>query len=372
MPEDWGGETITVPVSALKGEGIDTLLEMILLQADVLELKANPKAPVSGVVIEAEIEVGRGPTATVLVQSGVLKPGTALVCGSHYAKVRAMFDHQTNQVKSAGPSSAVRVIGWSGTPDCGGIVSEVKNDREAKRLAAEAEFEERKRSAASPESVAPGSIETIFEAIAAQKHKTLRLVVKGDVFGSVEAVVSALQMIRSEKVSVDIIDSGVGLISKNDVLVASAGEASIVGFGVRLETGVEAVAKHHGVAIHRFDIIYELVDNVRDLMADLLEAETREIKIGVAEVRAVFPVARGSVAGCLVTEGRVQVNALSRVRRGNKVEAESRIIEIRRVKDEVKEVRAGTECGIHLDNYSAYKVGDFIECFETEKIRPSL
>jgi translation initiation factor IF-2 len=283
-----------------------------------------------------------------------------------------MFDHLGNQVKQAGPSSAVRVIGWSGTPECGAIVAEAKNEREAKRTAEEAEFEERKKAGAAPAAGPVGTIETIFEAIAAQKHKTLRLVVKGDVFGSVEAVVTALQTIRSDKVAVDIIDSDVGQISKNDVLVASAGEASIVGFNVKLETGVEALAKHHGVAIHRYSIIYELVDNVRDLMAGMLDPETREIKIGVAEVRAVFPVARGSVAGCLVTEGRVQVNALARVRRGNKVEAETRILEIRRVKDVVKEVRAGTECGIHLVNYSAFQTGDLIECFETEQVRPSL
>jgi len=371
MPEDWGGQTITCPVSALKGEGIDHLLEMILLQADVLELKANPKAAARGVVIEAAIEVGRGPTATVLVENGTLKAGAAVVCGPFNAKVRAMFDDQGQSVKAAPPGSAVRVIGWSGTPECGGIVREVKNDREAKRLAEEAEFESRRQSAAAP-SEKPVSVENIFEVIAAQKKKTLRVVVKADVFGSVEAVVSALEGIRSDKVALEVVASDVGQISKNDVLIASAAKASIVGFNVRHENGVNAVAKHHGVQVHEFEIIYELVDGVRDLMAELLDPETREIKLGVAEVRAVFPVTRGAVAGCLVTEGRIQVNANARLRRAGNVEFEGKLYSLRRVKDEVKEVRAGTECGIRLEDFESYQPGDYIECFEVQNLRPTL
>lgn len=371
MPEDWGGQIITCPVSALKGEGIEHLLELILLQADVLELKANPKGTVRGVVIEAEIEVGRGPTATVLVENGTLKTGSALVCGQFYAKVRAMFDDQGKPVKSASPASAVRVIGWSGTPECGAIVQEVKNEREAKRQAEEAEYEVRRQSAAVP-GAKPASVESIFEVIAAQKKKALRVVVKADVFGSVEAVVSALEGIKSDQVSLEVISSDVGQISKNDVLIASAAKAAIIGFSVRHESGVEALAKHHGVQVHEYEIIYELVDSVRDMMADMLEPELRELKLGVAEVRQVFPVTRGAVAGCLVTEGRVQVGANSRVRRGGNVEFEGRLSTLRRVKDEVKEVRAGTECGIRLEDFESYQVGDLIECFEVQKLRPSL
>ncbi|MGH8020658.1 MAG: translation initiation factor IF-2, partial [Opitutaceae bacterium] len=312
MPEDWGGQTICAPVSALKGEGIDHLLEMILLQAEVLELKANPKAPATGVVIEAEIEVGRGPTATVLVESGTLRTGDALVCGQFFTKVRAMFDDQGKPVKSAGPSEAVRVIGWSGTPECGAIVETVKNDREAKRLAEEREFEAKKQTAAVPAGK-PASIENLFEAIAAQKAKVLRVVIKADVFGSAEAVASSLTSIKSDKVSLEVVAVDVGPISKNDVLMASAAKASIIGFNVRSENGVEALAKHHGVSISQYEIIYELVDTVRDTMADMLDPETREIKIGAAEVRVVFPISRGFAAGCLVTEGRVQVLANARL-----------------------------------------------------------
>jgi len=371
MPEDWGGETITCPISALKGDGIEHLLEMILLQADVLELKANPKSPATGVVIEAEIEVGRGPTATVLVESGTLKVGDAAVCGPFYAKVRAMFDDQGKSVKEAPPSSAVRVIGWSGTPECGGVVAVAKNEREAKRVAEEAEFELRKQggiSAPAPKA----SLENLFAAIADQKRRVLRVVIKADVFGSVEAVIAALGTIKSDKVQLEVVASDVGQISKNDVLMASAAKAEIIGFNVRNENGVDAVAKHHGVIVNHYEIIYELVDKVRDTMADLLEPETREIKLGSAEVRAVFPVSKGFVAGCLVTEGRIQTLANARLRRGSKIEVESKIVGLRRVKDEVKEVRAGTECGIHLEEYDAYQPGDIIECFELQKLRPTL
>ncbi|BET67570.1 hypothetical protein ASA1KI_24880 [Opitutales bacterium ASA1] len=373
MPEDWGGETITVLVSALKGQGIENLLEMILLQADVLELKANPKAPATGVVIEAEIEVGRGPTATVLIENGTLRVGDALVCGQFFTKVRAMFDDKGKPVKSAMPAEAVRVIGWSGTPECGAIVETVKNDREAKRITEERAFELKKQAAAAAAPAAkPASIENLFQAIAAQKARVLRLVVKADVYGSVEAVVSSLTAIRSDKVSLEIVGADVGPISKNDVLMASASGASIIGFNVKSESGVEALAKHHGVGVSQYEIIYQLVDSVRDTMADMLEPEIREIKIGGAEVRAVFPIAKGFVAGCLVTEGRVQALAFARLRRGNRVEVETRIATIRRVKDEVKEVRAGTECGIHLENYDAYQPGDVIECFEIQKLRATL
>ena len=372
MPEDWGGETITVPVSAIRGDGVDTLLEMILLQADLLELKANPKKPASGVVIEAQMEIGRGPTATVIVQAGTLKAGDALVCGPHYTKVKAMFNEHGQPVREATPSTPVRVIGWSDTPECGQVFETVKNEREAKKLAEERGFEARKKQAVAEPADVPQSVENLFEAMAAARKKILRIVLKADVYGSVEAVESVLRDVKSDKVSLEIIQGEVGLISKNDVLIAGASEAIIVGFNAGLETGVKALAKHHGVEIHQFQIIYELVDRVRDMMADLLEPETKETKIGAAEVRQVFQISKGRVAGCLVVEGRVVLNSRARVRRKGKVEVETRIETIRRVKDEVKEVRAGTECGIHLQNYSDYEAGDVIECFEVETFRASL
>ncbi len=372
MAEDWGGETITVPVSAIRGDGMDTLLEMILLQADLLELKANPKKPASGVIIEAQMEIGRGPTATVIVQSGTLKAGNTLVCGPNYTKVKAMFDEHGKPVKSAGPSTPVRVIGWSGTPECGQVFETVKNEREAKRIAEERTIEVRKQLGVVEPADVPQSAENLFEAMAAARKKVLSMVLKGDVYGSVEAVDSVLRDIKSDKVSLEIIQGEVGLISKNDVLIASAANAIIVGFNVRMENGVNALAKHHGVTIYNYKIIYELVDEIRDMMADLLEPETRESKVGAAEVRQVFEISKGRVAGCLVIEGRVILNSRARVRRKGSVEAETRIETIRRVKDEVKEVRAGTECGIHLLDYSDYEPGDLIECFEVESFRATL
>ncbi len=371
-PEDWGGETVTVPVSAIKGQGINELLEMVLLQADVLELKANPKTEAGGVVIESEIDFGRGPLATVIVQRGVLRVGDALVCGPNYAKVRAMFDDQGNNVKEAGPATPVRVIGWSGTPDSGATFKAVKNTREAEKLAEEEQLRVKKMAttaAAVPKEV---SVEQLFANIAATQQKMLKLILKTDVFGSSEAVRNVLEGIKSAKVSLEIVSIDVGLVTKNDVLMASAAGAVIVGFNTRLETGVTPLAKHHGVRIETYEIIYELGDKVREMMADLLEPDIKEIKTGAAEVRQVFPLAKGFVAGCLVTEGKINRNASARLRRGREIVYEGKIATLKRFKDDANEVRAGLECGMKLDEFNGYQAGDIIECFEIQKVRASL
>jgi translation initiation factor IF-2 len=371
-PEDWGGETVTVPVAAIKGQGITELLEMILLQADVLELQANPKAEASGVIVESEIDVGRGPLATVIVQRGTLRVGDAIVCGPHYAKVRAMFDDQGNNLKEAPPAMPVRVIGWSGSPDSGAKFISAKNAREAEKLA---EIEEdRLKKANVVEAAAPKdtSIDALFANIAAVQAKSLRVVIKSDVFGSLEAVKNVIEGIKSTKVSLDIVASDVGVISKNDVLMASASKAVIIGFNTKQENGVTALAKHHGVAIENFEIIYQLGDRVREMMADLLEPDLKENKIGGAEVRQVFPVAKGFVAGCLVTEGKINRGASARVRRGKESLYEGKVGTLRRFKDDANEVRAGLECGIRLDGFDGYQPGDRIECFEIQKVRASL
>ena len=371
-PEDWGGETITVPVSAVKGTGINELLEMILLQADVLELKANPKAEASGVIVESQIEVGRGPLATVIVQRGTLKVGDSLVCGPNWAKVRAMFDDQGRNIKEAPPSTPVRVIGWSGTPDSGATFRAVKNTREAENLAEEEAMRIKKdltTTAAVPKEV---SVESLFANIAATQAKVLKVIIKTDVFGSTEAVRNVLEAIKSTKVSLEIVSTEVGLITKNDVLMASAAGATIIGFNTKLENGVTPLAKHHGVRIETFEIIYELADKVRDMLADLLDPDLRETKIGGAEVRATFPLAKGFVAGCLVTEGKITRNASARVRRGRETVYEGKIGTLKRFKDDANEVRAGLECGIKLDDFNEYRVGDLIEVFEVQKVRASL
>ncbi|MCF7689168.1 MAG: translation initiation factor IF-2 [Cephaloticoccus sp.] len=371
-PEDWGGETITVPVSALKGEGVDTLLEMILLQADLLELKANPKAEASGIIVESEIDFGRGPMATVIIDRGTLRVGDAIVSGPYYAKVRAMYDELGQNIKSAPPSTPVRVIGWSGTPESGASFKAVKSMRVAEAIAEEEELRLKQlvtRAAAAPKEV---SVEQLFANIAATQAKTLKVILKTDVYGSAEAVRNILEGIQSTKVSLEILASEVGLVTKNDVLMASASDAMIIGFHTKLENGVTPLAKHHGVRIATFDIIYELGDKVRETLADMLDPDLKEIKLGVAEVRQVFPLAKGFVAGCLVTEGKITRNAQARLRRKKDTIHEGKIGTLKRFKDDANEVRAGLECGIKLDEFNAYEAGDVIECYEVQKVRASL
>lgn len=371
-PEDWGGETITVPVAAIKGQGINELLEMILLQTDVLELKANPKAEASGVIIESEIDFGRGPLATVIVQRGTLRVGDAIVSGANFAKVRAMFDDQGKNVKEATPGTPVRVIGWTGTPESGASFKAVKNSREAEKLAEEEQLRLKKvatTAAAVPKEV---SVEQLFANIAATQAKVLKVIVKTDVFGSSEAVRNVLEGIKSAKVSLEIVSIEVGLVTKNDIAMAASTGAVVIGFHTKLENGVTPLAKHHGVRIETYDIIYEMGDKVREMMADLLDPDLKETKTGATEVRQVFPLAKGFVAGCLVTEGKINRNAAARLRRGKEIVYEGKIATLKRFKDDANEVRAGLECGIKLDDFNGYQSGDVIECFEIQKVRASL
>ena len=370
--EDWGGETITVPVSAIKGDGIDELLEMIALQSEVLELKSNPKAAASGVVVESQMEVGRGAMATVIVQRGTLKVGDAIVCGKEWAKVRAMFDDQGKNVKSAPPSTPVRVIGWSGPPDSGATFEGVKNARIAETMAEEVADQRKKAvstQAAEPKEV---SVEALFANIAKTQAKTLKLIVKSDVYGSAEAVRGMIEGIQSSKVSAEIVANDVGLVTKNDVQRASAAGATILAFNTKLENGVTPMAKHHSVTIESFSIIYQLTDRVKEMMADLLDPDSKEVKKGAAEVREVFPLAKGFVAGCLVTEGKIIRNAAARVRRGKDSVYEGKVNTLKRFKDDANEIRAGLECGIKIDDFNGYEKGDVIEIFEIQKVRASL
>jgi translation initiation factor IF-2 len=371
-PEDWGGETVTVPVSAIKGTGINELLEMILLQADVLELKANPKAEASGVVIESQVDVGRGPLATVIVQRGTLRVGDAIVCGANWAKVRAMFDDQGRSIKEAPPSTPARVIGWTGTPDSGTTFKVVKNAREAEKLADEEQYRLKKITTTADAAPKENTLDSLFANIAATQQKVLKVIIKTDVFGSTEAVRNILEAIKSTKVSLEIVSTDVGIITKNDVLMAGAAGSVIIGFNTKSENGVTPLAKHHGVRIETYAIIYELGDKVREMMADLLDPDLKETKTGVAEVRATFPLAKGFVAGCLVTEGKINRNASARVRRGKEIVHEGKIGTLKRFKDDANEVRAGLECGIKLDDFNGYQKGDFIECFEVQKVRAAL
>jgi translation initiation factor IF-2 len=376
--EDWGGQTIAQNISALKGDGIPELLEMILLSSEIMELRASPKAQVEGVVIESQVEQGRGPTASVIIQSGTLKIGDVLLCGSCHCKVRAIINDRGENLKTAGPSSPVKLIGWTEAPESGIEFKQVKDEKQARRDVADF-VENLKKEAAAQAAAAPAqndsaaTLESLFQAIESTQRKVLRILVRADVRGSVEALVTSLQEIKSDKVDLLIVNTGVGQINKSDVEVAQTAGAIILGFNVGMENGVRGLAKHHGVDIYQNNIIYELIDLVRDCMTDLLEPELKEKKTGGAEVRQVFPLGKSlTVAGCMVTEGRILRDRKARLIRKGKVEIESRVETLKRFKDDVNEVKAGYECGIRLAGFNDYEEGDLIECIEVEKIRPNL
>jgi translation initiation factor IF-2 len=376
-PEDWGGETIAVEVSALKGTNIDNLLDMILLQVELLELKANPTCPASGTIIESQIEMGRGASATVIVERGTLKKGDALLCGEVYCRVKTMTDADGKQLKDAPPATPVKVTGWSDVPASGTKFSTEKNEKVAKRCAEE-NMQVRKlhEAAKTQQKNAEGgatTVEDLFAAIENQQKKCLRVIVKSDVHGSTEALVQSLKAIESDKVELDVISKAVGHITKNDITLASAGGAMVVGFNVKLDNGVQSLAKHHDIRIVQHAIIYELIDQVEEAMTDMLDAEYTEKKTGAAEVRQIFSVGKTrNVAGCMVTEGVIQRNCIARLMRGGELIHESKIDTLKRFKDDAKEVRAGYECGINVAGYDDYQEGDTIECFAVEEQRASL
>tara|TARA_B100000886_G_scaffold166974_1_gene114135 strand:- start:2814 stop:5168 length:2355 start_codon:yes stop_codon:yes gene_type:complete len=377
-PEDWGGDVVTVPISALNGDKVDELLEMILLQAELMELKANPDANSEGVIVEARQEVGRGPTATVIVQKGTLKVGDSIQSGSVHCKVKAMIDDQGNQVKSAPPSTPANILGWSGVPEAGAPYKKFKNEREARSEAEEFNNEIKipipKSSAEeSEESEETSGVDALFAAISKSKATTYQVILKADVRGSLEALEGSLEMIKSDKVILEVLQSEVGQITKNDIKMASTTSADILGFNVKLENGVMGEAKHMGIHIYQSNIIYEIIDLVKENMANLLEPELVEKKTGRAEVRQIFRVSKGRVvAGSMVMEGSIGRNKVARLMRGGKVIAEGKVETLKRFKDDATEVKAGFECGIRLNAFDKYEEGDFIETFETEKIAPVL
>ncbi len=368
-PDDWGGDTIFVDVSALTKQGVDKLIEMILLQADLLELKANPHRRAKGNVIESGLEPG-GPTATVLVRKGTLRVGDVILCGQYYGRVRALINEEAKRLKEAGPSVAVKVLGLNGVPEAG-LEFSVVEDEKAARDVAEQRTQEAK---AQGLEAARGKVtlENLFATLESQQSKVLKVVVKADTQGSVEAIVEALKKIDSDKVSLEIIHSAVGTITDSDVALASASNAVILGFHTRVDSGVAEKAKHEGVQIKLYAIIYELIDEVKEGMAGLLEPILKETVIGSAEVRKIFALSKGApVAGCVVSSGRIAKGKV-RVRRRKEIIYEGLTQSLRRFQDEVTEVRAGMECGIRIEGFSEYQVGDAIECYTIEKIAQKL
>ncbi len=368
-PEDWGGETIVVPVSAVKGRGIDKLLENILLISEMSELKTSDRGLARANVIEAQIEQGRGPTATVIVRSGTLKVGDSFICGNYSGKVKSLIDELGKPMKSAGPSTPCKVLGFSGLPNAGDELLVMASERDTAQLSQERLNEQRMHKLAAP---SRPTLENLFDSLAEGRRKVLHIILKGDVQGSTEAIVTSLNQIESKKINLNLVHSAVGPISENDVLLAAASGAIIVGFNVKTESTAAAAAKREGVQIKLYSIIYELIDQVKEAMAGLLDPETRESVIGHAEVKKVFELSRGLVAGCLVTDGRIARTGRARVLRGRQPIYDGGLATLRRFHDDVKEVRNGLECGIKLGDFNDYEVGDIIECYQLEKIPQKL
>jgi translation initiation factor IF-2 len=366
--EEWGGKTLFVDVSALTKQGVDKLLESILLQAEIMELKANPNRRAKGNVIESGLEPG-GPTATVLVRKGTLHLGDIVICGQYYGKVRALINEEDKRLKEAGPSVAVKLLGLNGVPEAGLEFSVVENEKVAREEAEKRAMEAR---ALGQEARAKVTLENLFATMTSNAGKTLKVVVKADAQGSVEAIVEAIKKIDSDKVSMEVIHSAVGTITESDVSLASASDAVILGFHTRIDNGVSDIAKREGVQIKLYAIIYELIDQVKEAMAGLLDPILKDVVVGSAEVRKIFNLSKGGpVAGCMVTVGRI-VRGKVRVMRRKGLIYEGVTQSLRRFQDEVNEVRAGMECGIRIDGFGDFQPGDTIECYTVERVTQKL
>ena len=368
VPEDWGGDTMIFPISALKGDGVEDLLEGVLLQAEVLELKAPVDGPGQGAVVESTLDKGRGPVATVLIQKGQLKRGDVVLCGQEYGRVRAMFDESGQQIETAGPSTPVQLLGLSGTPDAGDELTVMADERKAREVAMHRQ--ERHRDVKLSRQQA-ANLENVFNRMGEGEQQSLNLVVKADVQGSAEALQEALSGLSNEEIEVKIVATGVGGITESDVNLALASEAIILGFNVRADAAARKLVQEHEVDLRYYSVIYEAIDQVRGAVSGMMKPVVRENIVGIAEVRDVFRSSRlGAIAGCLVVEGTVKRANPIRVLRDNVVVFEGELESLRRFKDDVNEVKAGTECGIGVKNYNDVQPEDQIEVYERIEERP--
>ncbi len=366
--EEWGGETIFQDISAQTGEGVDKLLELILLQAEIMELKANPNRRAKGAVIESGIDRA-GPTATFLVTKGTLKVGDSVLCDQHWGKVKALIDATGGRAKQATPSVAVKMLGLNGVPSAGAEFVVVTNEKEARSLGEQRQTESR---AANQEERSRITLENLFATLEKESAKVLKILIKADTQGSVEAIVNSLNEIPADKIALDIISKGVGNISESDILLASASDAVVIGFHSKPDKGAQALSRREGIEIREYKIIYELIDDVRDSMAGMLEPDRKETTLGAADVKQVFPLSKGgSVAGCIVDNGRI-VKGPARVLRNKRVIWTGETASLRRFQDEVAEIRAGMECGIKLAGFDAFEEGDVIEAFSVEEVAAKL
>jgi len=362
--EEYGGEVPLVPVSARTGEGINDLLETVALMADVAELKANPNGPASGLVVEAKLDKARGPVATILVQRGTLHVSDAVVIGPVTGRLRALLDDKGRRIKSAGPAMPVEVLGLSAVPTAGDRFMVVADEKAARQQALVFQ-----RAAGDARTVGDVSLEDIFSRMKEGEVKDLNLVVKADVQGSIEPLVSSLQRLQEEGLRVKVLRSGTGNVTVSDIMLAAASKAIVIAFNVRVELDARSAAETQGVDIRQYSVIYEVVEDVRKALVGLLGPRFQEVVHGHAEIRQIFPVRKGgAAAGCLVVDGQILRNSQAHVKRGDRVLWEGKIATLRRVKDDVREVSAGMECGIVLDGFSEFREGDVIESYGQEQI----
>ena len=369
-PEDWGGDIICCPVSGVTGEGVDSLLENILVQAEVLELQANPNRRANGYVIESELQQGLGPCATLLVMGGTLKVGDAILIGEHFGKVRALIDDHGRRVKEAPPAMPVKCTGLSGVPEAGAEFRVMLDEKRARTLA-EQTAQERKEQELSNSKAA--TLDALMSRMAAEGKRELNVIVKSDTQGSLEAIVEALNQIKSEKVGLNVIGTGTGNVSMTDVKSAAAGKAVIVGFDIGNDAGVQQQARHDGVRINSFRIIYELLDHVKQCMLDLLPPEYKEVVKGHAEIKAIYDIGKlGKIAGSQMLDGSLVAKERFRILRNKQQVWDGKVQTLRHFKDEVKEVSGQQECGVCFANYEGFQVGDIIECYLLEELPRSL
>ncbi|MCK5529602.1 MAG: translation initiation factor IF-2, partial [Kiritimatiellae bacterium] len=369
-PEEWGGELICCPVSAMTGEGIEHLLEMMLMQADIMELSANPTRLAKGFIIEGSLEQGMGPIADLLITSGTLKIGDPILCGSQWGRVKALISDHGTKLKSVGPATPVRCLGLSGVPEAGAAFKACINAKWAKTQAAETKQLENTASLSVTQKV---SLDSVFEQMESDQQVKLKVLIKADTQGSIEAIIHSLQEIKSDKISISFILTGTGNITVNDVMLASASNAVILGFHVAKESGVDSSAKHEGIEIRLHHVIYELIDQVRDAMLGLLSHETKEDIVAHADVKEVYPIGKlGKIAGCMITKGVVNVKNKIRVKRGDEVLFEGTMSSLKHFQDEAKELREAQECGIRINKFADFDVGDIFEFYEVRQLEKTL
>ncbi|MCS6878129.1 MAG: translation initiation factor IF-2, partial [Geminicoccaceae bacterium] len=367
--EDFGGDVLAVPVSATKKIGLEKLIEAIQLQAELLELKANPNREARGTVVEAKLDRGRGPVCTVLVQNGTLKEGDIVIVGAHWGRVRALIDSRGQIVESAGPSTPVEVLGLDGVPEPGDGLQVVESEKRARDIAEYRQRKKREQAQLAAVALKPSSLEEMFKGIKEGAVRELPVVVKTDVHGSLEAITAGLEKLKTEEVSVRVLHGGVGAITESDVVLAQASKALIIGFNVRANAPARELAKRVGIEIRYYSIIYELLDDVKNILSGMLAPESKEIVLGHAEIREVFNISKvGKVAGCMVTDGVIKRGARVRLLRDNVVIFDGQLSSLRRFKEDVREVKEGFECGMALDGYQDIRQGDVIEAYEVQEV----